>query len=48
MSMPNLCSGHDGAISCTGCAGAFVLWENHWHASQEDTSFVASSIIAGQ
>jgi hypothetical protein len=34
-------------INYTGCAGAFIFWENFWHASHVDTSFVASSIIAG-
>jgi hypothetical protein len=30
MLMPHRSRGHNGAISCTGCAGAFVLHENFY------------------
>jgi hypothetical protein len=48
MSMPHLCSGHEGVMSWDGCEGAIEFGKNFWHAWQVVTSFYASSIIEGQ
>jgi hypothetical protein len=45
MSMPHLCNGYKGVISCDG---ALEFGENFWHAWQVVTSFDASSIIFAQ
>jgi hypothetical protein len=48
MSMPNLCSGHEGVMSYDGCECALEFGENFWHAWQVVTSFDAASITKGQ
>jgi hypothetical protein len=48
MSMPHLCNGHDGVMSCDGCNSALEFGKNFWHAWQVVMTFDESSIIKGQ